>query len=65
MKAEVGDSVLVRGQVTHIEGDNAVRIMFPGSEYPTVVRISAIEQLTKPKKERERPSKKVIYDEPD
>jgi hypothetical protein len=65
MKAEVGDSVLVRGEVTHIEGATAVRVFFPGSEYPTVVRLSSIEQVTKPKKERVRPSKKVIYDEPD
>lgn len=65
MKAEVGDSVLVRGEVTRVEGEGIVRVKFLGSPYPTAVVLSSIEQATKPKKERVRPSKKVIYDEPD
>lgn len=63
MKADIGDSVLVRGRVTHIEGTTAVRVFFAGSEYPTVVTFSAIEQVEKPKKERVRP-RKPLYDEP-
>lgn len=62
-KVEEGDSVLVRGEVTHlIEGERYVRVIFPGSEYPTVVSLNAIEGVTKAKR---APRRKVMYDKPD
>lgn len=51
-KIEVGDEVVVRGEVVKVEDDGFVRVRFPGYQYPITIQPNAVEQVVKPPKPR-------------
>ncbi|MBD9511936.1 hypothetical protein IB265_34875 [Ensifer sp. ENS10] len=57
-KVEVGDLVVVRGEVVWIDDDGVPRVEFRGAEYPVRISSGSFESVTKP-------TKRPIYDKPD
>ncbi|WP_085025258.1 hypothetical protein [Ensifer aridi] len=49
-KIEVGDRVVVRGEVVWIDDDGTPRVEFRGGQYPIRISRSALESVTKPPK---------------